>query len=292
MTVYRVDVCVLNDDYSGFTKLLSSHGLSLHVRIYSDNGIDNLLLDVGPSNRIIKYNSELLGLDLSDVKAVVLSHRHYDHTGGLKHVLRVSNSVGKRLTVIAHPWIFKPSITLSSDKQEFDKGMPYSYEELITLKPNLILTKSSLRISDSTYYLGEIGNYIDLSKYKEGFYTVLDDGELVPDNLPDDTGLSVKVEGLGLIVLSGCSHSGIANIVKQASETLKENVYAVVGGLHMLKYSEDDIRESIRILKDLGVESVYVGHCTGFKAEKILSDEFRDKFYKIHTGFKITFKGG
>lgn len=290
MGVYRVDITILNDDYSGFTKLLSSHGLSIFLKIYSDVTLESMLFDVGPSNYILKYNTISLGVDLSNVKVVVLSHRHYDHTGGLKYVMRTSKEFDKRLTIIAHPWIFKPSIVLDEGKQEFDKGMPYTNDIFTKFNANLILTKSSMQVATLTYYLGEIGNYYDLSRYKSSFYTVLDDGELVPDDLPDDTGIAIKVEDLGLIVVSGCSHSGISNIAKHASEILKENVYAVVGGFHMLKYDDNDIVDAVNVLKELGVEQVYVGHCTGFKAEKILSDMFKDNFHKIHSGLKIMFK--
>ncbi len=288
MGVHKVDVAILNDDYSGFTKLLSSHGLSVFLRVYSDTGLEHIVLDAGPSNSILKHNATALGIDLSNVKAVVLSHRHYDHTGGLKYLAKTSKSSGRRLTVIAHPWIFKPSIVLSEGKQEFDKGMPYSREELARLDINLVLTKSPMQVGSSTYYLGEIGNYYDLSRYKRDFYTVLDDGELVPDELPDDTGIAIKVEGLGLVVVSGCSHSGISNVVRSASETYKENVYAVIGGFHMLKYDENDIGEAVGVLKELGVEKVYTGHCTGFKAEKVMSEVFKDNYHKIHSGFKFT----
>lgn len=290
MGVYRVDITVLNDDYSGFTKLLSSHGLSLFLRIYSDSGLENLLFDVGPSNYVLKCNTTSLGIDLSSVKAVVLSHRHNDHTGGLKYVMKVLRNAGKHLTVVGHPWIFKPSIILNEYKQEFDKGMPYTREVFTQFNVNLILTKSPMQIASSTHYLGEVGNYYDLSRYKKDFHTILDDGELVPDDLPDDTGVVIKVEGLGLIVVSGCSHSGISNIVKHAAEMFKENVYAVVGGFHMLRYESNDILETISVLRELGVEQLYTGHCTGFKAEKVMSDVFNDNFYKIHSGFKITFK--
>ncbi|MEM4519219.1 MAG: MBL fold metallo-hydrolase [Sulfolobales archaeon] len=291
MGVYRVDVCVLNDDYSGFTKLLSSHGLSIYLKIYSDIGIENLLLDVGPSNYILKYNSESLNMDLSNIKSVILSHRHYDHTGGLKYLMKTFNRFDKKLTIIAHPWIFRPSIILTESKQEFDKGMPYTREDFMRFKTNLILTKSPIQIAASTYYLGEIGNYYDLSRYKKDFHTILDDGELIPDDLPDDTGIAIKVEGLGLVVVSGCSHSGVVNVVKHASETLKENVYAVVGGFHMLKYDSNDIVEAMNTLRELGVEQIYTGHCTGFRAEKMFSDEFNDNYYKIHSGFKFSIKG-
>jgi len=289
LSIYRVDLVILNDDYSGFTRLLSSHGLSIYLRMYSDNGYEDVLFDVGPSNYILKHNSMKLSIDLSSVKAVILSHRHYDHTGGLKYVMKVFRELGGRPTIIAHPWIFKPSIVLSHSKQEFDKGLPYS-EEFIRANANLILTRNPLRIANSAFYLGEIGRYVDVSKYKSEFHTVLDDGELVPDELPDDTGLAIDVEGLGLVVVAGCSHSGIVNIVRHASELLKENVYAVVGGFHMMKYDDEDLRDSINALKELGVGKVYTGHCTGLKAEKLLSDAFNEGFIKIHSGFRAIFK--
>jgi len=287
---HKVELTVINDDYSGFTRLLASHGLSLHLRIYSDGGVDDVLFDVGPSNYVLKFNVRRLGLDLGNAKVVVLSHRHYDHTGGLGYVVRRVSELGRQPVVVAHPWIFQPCIYVGEDKQEFDKGMPYSRDELSRLGSRFILTRNPLQVSHSTFYLGEVTQYVDVSKYRKGFYTVLSDGELVPDELPDDSGLAIRVEGLGVIVVSGCSHSGIVNIVRQAAKLLNDNIYAVVGGFHMMKYSDDDIRDVVRVFKDLGVEEVYTGHCTGLNAERVLSEAYLSKFHKIHSGFKAEFR--
>lgn len=204
-------------------------------------------------------------------------------------MIKVFKELDSKPTVIAHPWIFKPSIVLSTNKQDFSKGLPYS-EAFLRSKTNLILARSSLRIANSTYYLGEVNRYVDVSKYRGDFYTVLDDGDVVVDDLPDDTGLAIKVEGLGLIVVTGCSHSGLLNIVKHASELLNENVYAVIGGFHMVKYDENDVKEVVNMLKELNVVNVYSGHCTGLIAEKVLLDAFKEGFSKIHSGFKVMFK--
>ena len=289
---YKVVITTIVDDYSGFTRLLGAHGLSMYIEVYVDDRVESILFDVGPNETVLSYNVKELNIDIGKVKAIVLSHNHYDHTGGLEYVIKSMVSSKNKPIVIAHPNIFKQSLYIDEESQRLDIGIPYSRQYLEGLGAKMLLIRSPLQISPSTYYLGEIKQYtdIDVEKYKKGFYTILGTGEVVPDKLEDDTGIAVKVEGLGIIVISGCSHSGIANIVYQASKQLNDNVYAVIGGFHMIKYDRKDIEETIRAFKDLGVEEIYVGHCTGFKAEKILSDAYKESFTKLYSGLKMIFQ--
>ena len=108
---------------------------------------------------------------------------------------------------------------------------------------------------------------------------------MVLDQVPDDMSLVVNVRDKGLFVVSGCSHAGIVNIVKHSSEVSQvEKVKAVVGGLHLIDAGGDRIRKTVKGLKELGVERVYAGHCTGLEGEIALQKEFKDKFERLQCG--------
>ncbi len=289
MRPHKALLTILVDDYTSTSRFLGEHGLSVHVELYTDDGVEKILFDVGQGRRVIAHNSRVLGIDLASTKTVVLSHRHYDHTGGLIYIARKLYEQGKRLIIVAHPWLFKPSLYVDENRQSLDIGIPYNRVLLENYNTRFILVRSPLQVASKTYYLGEINRELDVSKYTKGFYTILDTGELIPDNIPDDTGLAVEVEGLGTIVIGGCSHSGIANITLQAAKTTNRRIHAVIGGFHMNRYSKEDIVETVKIFKDLGVEKVYAGHCTGYRAERILGELLGEKFVKIYSGMRIRF---
>lgn len=111
---------------------------------------------------------------------------------------------------------------------------------------------------------------------------------VVKDPIVDEISLIVKTSK-GLIVLAGCSHPGIVSIVDKAIKVTRYNkVYAVIGGFHLNNAPINRIRETVNAFKELGIEKIYAGHCTGLKAEAKLSDAYGSNFKKIHSGMRIT----
>ena len=282
----------LADETAGYEArgLLGQHGLSVLVETVDERGrVHRVLFDTGQYGEAVVHNARLLGLDLASVEAIALSHHHYDHTGGLKEVLE---AIGKSTPVIGHVDLFKPSIYIRDNNIRLDIGIPYNRGELEALGAKFLLLRSSIEVAPGVYWLGEIPReYPELAPGLPGNYTISDDGELVPHTLRDDTGLAIMVEGYGLIVIGGCSHSGIVNIAAYASKLLNEAPRLVTGGFHMVSMNEEKIREAARALRELGVEEVHTGHCTGLRAECILRETYRDKFNKIHTGYVIEVRG-
>ncbi|PXX96022.1 MBL fold metallo-hydrolase [Marinifilum breve] len=229
----------------------SVHGFS--VLVESDKKV---LFDSGPNELFVK-NAEKLGEDFSDIDTVILSHGHWDHGDGLKYLS------SKKL--ILHPDCF---ITRHRKRNNTHVGLSMNKDEL-SKNFNIIESKKPLWISENMVFLGEIPRSNDFESKESPF--LLPDGS--PDFVPDDSAIAIT-SNKGLIVISGCAHSGICNTVEYAKEVCKTNpVYAVIGGFHLKEIDELTIK-TIEYLKDENIEILGPTHCTSFKVR----DEFSKSF--------------
>ncbi len=280
-TVDRLEVYVLAEEHAS-GMFWAQHGISFLLKVRSGEQVHEILFDTGNSWEPIEHNLRLLGQDVSRVKAVVLSHRHYDHTGGLRGLL---TDLNREITVISHPDLFRPNFVLPLR----EIGIPFNKEELEGLGARFLLTRDPIEIVSGVATTGEIPRTSELEREMTiETYTVDDDGRLVRDPIMDDVSLIVKLGG-GSVVLTGCSHAGVVNIVKRALE-IAGPVRAVMGGFHLVSASEERIEATVKALQNLGVEQVITGHCTGLPAECAFRRAYGEGFSQLAVGrvFKFT----
>lgn len=243
-------ISCLNDDRCDLD-LEHEHGLSLYIEYEGTK----VLFDVGQSDAFIK-NANKLGLNISDVNYLVLSHGHYDHSDGLKYL-------DEKVKILCHP---DCTIWRKSKRTDKYNGIPYSKDEL-NEKFDLLMTRSDFKISDDIIFLGEVDRNSDFECKK--FPSVVENGD--DDVALDDTGLVINTEN-GLVVISGCSHSGICNTIEQAKRLFNQkHVYCVVGGFH-LKECDEQTFKTIEYMRDNGINRIILGHCT--------SDDVCNEFIK------------
>lgn len=260
-----VKITVLNDNTPG-RHFLAEHGLSFHIQTENYQ----VLLDAGASDVFTK-NATSLGLDLNKLDMVVLSHGHWDHGNGLRHL--------RNLTLVAHPAIFTKRYHLDCRKDYVGLDMTkYEMEDHF----EILLSAAPVLLNDDIVFLGEIprGNEF------EALTTSFVDHQGNPDFVPDDSGVVIKTEK-GLVVISGCAHAGICNTVKYASELMEEKrILAVMGGFH-LKKNDELTHKTIETLQNMGVKYVYPSHCTDLPALAQFYNVF--KMNRIKTGDVIKF---
>lgn len=223
------------------------------VSYYIEDEESRLLLDVGYSDLFIR-NSNDLGVDLDSITTVAISHGHNDHTRGLKYYFERKHN--KNISIIAHPHAY--------DEKVFDNekiGSPLSQEELKE-KCNLILSSQPIKISKNITFLGEIPQTNNF-EYRTPIGTKIVDNTIVDDYIIDDTALVYKSEK-GIYIITGCSHSGICNIIEYAKEVSKDNrVLGVIGGFHLFDVNER-VNKTIEYFKENNVKELYPCHCTSF----------------------------
>ncbi len=212
LKICRMKLTVLNENVAG-NDCSAEHGLSYFIE--DDT---NLLFDTGPSDVIIR-NAEKLKIDLDKIPTVVLSHGHWDHGNGLLYL--------KDKKLITHPESFSFKHRRGS---KVTNGLPITLREAKE-RFNLILTRDPYPVSENITFLGEIPRINDFESKTTSF--IKEDGS--PDFMPDDSALAIN-SPKGLIVVTGCSHSGICNIAEHARYVMgSDKVYAVIGGFHLKK---------------------------------------------------------
>lgn len=269
--------------------ILAEHGFSAVVTVTADGASRSLLFDFGFSPQGAASNAEALGLDLSDIETMVLSHGHMDHFGGLPALVE---KIGKKgIELVVHPKAFrKPRYLKVSETVKI--GLPaLTKEKLDEAQVALIESeKPQPLLGGRLLFLGEIPKRTAFEKgFPRMFYD--EDGQSKWDPIEDDTAVAVHLKGKGLVVLSGCAHSGIINTLKYAREvTGVDKLYAVMGGFHLTGAVFDPVIEpTTEALKELDPTYIIPTHCTGRKAVMHLEKEMPEKFLLNMSGTKMVF---
>jgi len=244
------------------------------VSYYIEDENTKILFDTGYSDIFIE-NAKRMNIDLNNINKVIISHGHNDHTGGLKYLSK--NIKNKNIELIAHPHCF--------DKKYFEDeyiGTPILKED-IEQKVELNLCKDPVKISENIVFLGEIPSVNEFEKRSAiGKYESIEG--LIDDYVKDDTAIVYKSEK-GLFIITGCSHSGICNIIEYAKKVCKEQkIYGVIGGFHLFDCNEK-LNKTIQYLKENSLKEIYPCHCVSLNAKIEMGKELNIK--EVGVGLKL-----
>jgi len=277
MTEIRITVLV--DNTVRKSKLIAEHGLSFLL----ETGEAKILFDTG-QGIALPHNTAAWDLRLDDIDAVVLSHGHYDHTGGLAYVLERA----KRASVYLHPAAMHAKY--GRRQGEAIRRIGIGEEQELALRERAdktVWTEGPTRVAPDVWVTGEIPRRTSFEDTGGGFY--LDKTCETPDPLRDDQALYVDTPS-GLVVLLGCTHSGVVNTLDYiAALSHQERIHAVLGGTHLIAASEERLKQTAGCLKRYNVEVLAAGHCTGAKATAFLRAEFPTQSAELSVGAAFRF---
>lgn len=260
--------------------LLSEHGLSIY---FEADGL-KWLFDVGASNNFF-VNAEHLGINISDIDYLVLSHGHSDHTGGLGKFLEVNS----RAQIIMSANIRGENFYSHRFEEKRNIGIDHSVIEKSSNR--FIFADNNMMISKNAGVVLRFPRKFDTPKSNKNLTLENSDGE-TPDEFQHEVALCVNSPN-GFIVFSGCSHNGILNILETCTNFFHHSrVLACIGGTHLRDSDSLNTYESATEIKNTGRAILHnypgmqliTGHCTGDKAKKLLSQVMGDKFQAFHTG--------
>jgi len=269
----EVRITTLSENTANYG-FLGEWGLSILVEA---EGL-KILVDTGLSFSAV-HNAQKMGIDLSTIDRIMLSHGHADHTGGLREVLKITGE----MEVIAHPDIWTAKYVRRNQETAQYIGVPFPREELESLGARFNLAREPVRITDNIMTSGEIP-MVTVYEQLENNLLIMKDSVFQQDPLADDLALIINTD-FGLVVILGCAHRGIVNTLRHAQKlTGQELVYAAIGGTHLFRASDERIEQTIVDLKDIGIQKLGVSHCTGFRASARLAQEFEDVFFLNNAG--------
>lgn len=270
-------ITTLIENEAGHNKELKNEfGLSLFIE---DEDI-SLIFDTGKSGDFI-FNTQKLQIPLNNIKHVVLSHSHFDHTGGIRKLVDTFNNkftlhISKtffeekhRITGVIHEFLGNNF----NEKYILDKGININYIDTDEFK----LSKNITLFTN----FKSLNNFETPTRYY--FRKIYDD--YILDSMEDELVLGIDTSK-GLLIVCGCSHIGIANIVENIKCHTQKKIYGIIGGLHLSKASDERIEKVLKYFDECNIEFFGVSHCTGEKVTKILRESKKNFIYN-NTGNTI-----
>ena len=251
--------------------------------VYTEFNGKHILLDTGASAQFAK-NAVLMGIDLSAIDAGVLSHAHYDHADGMQKFFSKNSHAKFYLRNSArencyHTHKFLKFFTY----QEYigiRKGtLKKNAERIVFVNGDREILPGVTLVGHKTPHLDEIG--------KRAHMSVKENGKYRPDSFDHEQSLVFDTPK-GLFIMNSCSHGGADNIIKEIEATFPDKqIYAILGGFHLFRTPDDCVKAFAERLRDLNVQKIYTGHCTGQRAYEILHGVLGDKVAQMHTGMEI-----
>ncbi len=271
-------ITILMDNNAADSSLQTEHGLSMWIEV----GDKRILWDTGQSDRLFD-NAEWLGVDVRTADVMALSHGHYDHTGGLARAVQSAPDAA----VYLHPKAMEPKYSLKSGACR-SIGISRDGQLAVAEKDlagGVVFVNGRTEIGDRIVLTGPVPRHTPFEDTGGHFYR--DAGCTCPDDLTDDQSLYFESEK-GLVVVLGCAHSGVVNILDAIRQwTDAQAFYAVIGGMHLVHADSNRINETIRAFQRYDIQYIAPLHCTGSSAMRQLKDTFNDRCLFFGAGSRL-----
>ncbi len=265
------------------------HGISMLITAYGEDRKYSVLYDTGLSEHLFAHNVQVLGLDLESIDSVVVSHGHWDHTGGL--IWALNNIRKPEVPVYLHPDMFHERAIRNEQTGELRKldSIP-TVEEIKRAGGKPVITREPVTLADGLLVVsGEIPRQ---TSYEKGFpgHMALIEGEWQEDEqILDDRCLIAKSDRTGLVVMTGCGHAGIVNTTLEAKRLAdSDSIFAIIGGFHLVEDETGElIEQTIEDLSSMKPSLLVPTHCTGSRGERRMFEKMPDAYTDGSVGHLI-----